>query len=77
MSLSLKDQIVIVSGAGRGLGAAVATAFTQEGAKVAIKGSFAGGTETCAKLYRRISRFSCAKFFLSLDCREKIERAYD
>ncbi|ASW08412.1 3-oxoacyl-ACP reductase [Rhizobium sp. 11515TR] len=36
MSLSLKDQIVIVSGAGRGLGAAIATAFAQEGAKVAV-----------------------------------------
>lgn len=36
MSLSLKNQIVIVSGAGRGLGAAIATAFAREGAKVAI-----------------------------------------
>ncbi len=36
MSLSLKDQIVIVSGAGRGLGAAIATAFAREGAKVAV-----------------------------------------
>lgn len=36
MSLSLKNQIVIVSGAGRGLGAAMATAFAREGAKVAI-----------------------------------------
>ncbi|MGY5777431.1 3-oxoacyl-ACP reductase [Rhizobium sp. LEGMi135b] len=36
MSPSLKDQIVIVSGAGRGLGAAIAKAFAREGAKVAI-----------------------------------------
>jgi len=36
MSPSLKDQIVIVSGAGRGLGAAIASAFAREGAKVAI-----------------------------------------
>ena len=36
MSLPLKDQIVIVSGAGRGLGATIATAFAREGAKVAI-----------------------------------------
>ncbi|MFS8049803.1 3-oxoacyl-ACP reductase [Rhizobium sp. BR 314] len=36
MSLPIKDQIVIVSGAGRGLGAAIATAFAREGARVAI-----------------------------------------
>ncbi len=36
MNLLLKDQIVIISGAGRGLGAAVAAAVAREGAKVAI-----------------------------------------
>lgn len=36
MSLPIKDQIVIVSGAGRGLGASIAAAFAREGAKVAI-----------------------------------------
>ena len=36
MSLPIKDQIVIVSGAGRGLGASIAAAFALEGAKVAI-----------------------------------------
>lgn len=36
MSLPIKDQIIIVSGAGRGLGAAIASAFAREGAKVAI-----------------------------------------
>lgn len=36
MSLPIKDQIVIVSGSGRGLGAAIAAAFAHEGAKVAI-----------------------------------------
>lgn len=36
MSLPLNQQIVLVTGAGRGLGAAVATAFAREGAKVAI-----------------------------------------
>lgn len=36
MSLPIKDQIVIVSGAGRGLGATIAKAFAREGAKVAI-----------------------------------------
>jgi 3-oxoacyl-[acyl-carrier protein] reductase len=36
MSLPLDEQVVIVSGAGRGFGAAIAAAFAREGAKVAI-----------------------------------------
>jgi 3-oxoacyl-[acyl-carrier protein] reductase len=36
MTLAISEQTVIVTGAARGLGAAIATAFAREGAKVAI-----------------------------------------
>ena len=34
--MNLKEQVVIVTGAGRGLGTDIAKAFAREGARVAI-----------------------------------------
>ena len=52
MSYTLSDQIVLVTGAGRGLGAAIATSFAREGAKVAInyRNSQQQAEELAAKL---------------------------
>jgi 3-oxoacyl-[acyl-carrier protein] reductase len=59
MSLPIKDQIVIVSGAGRGLGASIAAAFAREGAKVAInyRSSRAQAEALAAELGHRARAF--------------------
>ncbi|HAN31123.1 MAG TPA: 3-oxoacyl-ACP reductase [Myxococcales bacterium] len=59
MSLSLSDQVVIVTGAGRGLGASIAASFAREGAKVAInyRKSREGAEALAAKLGGRAMAF--------------------
>ena len=52
MTKSLNEQVVIVTGAGRGLGSSIAESFAKEGAKVAInyRNSKEGAERLAAKL---------------------------
>ena len=59
MTLPLTDQVVIVTGAGRGLGSSIAEAFAREGAKVAInyRNSREGAEALSARLGDRARAF--------------------
>ena len=59
MTLPINEQIVLVTGAGRGLGAAIAEAFAREGAKVAVnyRASRDGAEALAARLGERASIF--------------------
>ena len=53
MELGLKDKIVLVTGASKGIGKAIAEAFAAEGSKVAI---VARGAEELQRTAREISK---------------------
>lgn len=56
--LPLAEQVVLVSGAGRGLGAAIARAFAREGARVAV--NYRRSAEAAATLAAEIGPRACA-----------------
>ena len=58
MSLPLDQQVVIVTGAGRGLGAAIAEAFVREGARVAI--NYRDSRASAEALANRLGENACA-----------------
>ena len=49
MELNLKNRVVVVTGASRGIGKAIATEFAKEGAKLSICGRTPETLESAAK----------------------------
>src|SRR3712207_5145624 len=56
--MNIQDQIVLVTGAGRGLGAAVATAFVREGARVVV--NYRRSEEAAGELSRTLGERALA-----------------
>jgi NAD(P)-dependent dehydrogenase (short-subunit alcohol dehydrogenase family) len=76
--MTLKDKVALVTGAGSGIGRAIALTFAREGAHVVVSDiDTAGGEETVAILRAGGSEafFAWADVARSGDCRQLVERA--
>lgn len=68
MDTALKDRVVLVSGASKGIGAATARAFGREGAKVAV--TYRGGPERAAKVAAEVESAGGRALVVRLDLEE-------
>jgi 3-oxoacyl-[acyl-carrier protein] reductase len=66
--MKIADQVVLVTGAGRGLGAAIATAFVREGARVVV--NYRRSTEAAKALVERLGPRAVA---LQADVTDRIQ----
>ncbi|MFE1744361.1 SDR family oxidoreductase [Coleofasciculus sp. H7-2] len=73
--ISIKDKIVVITGASSGIGAACAKVFAQAGAKLIL---VARRQERLQELADELSKFSCQLHLLSLDVRDRasVESAF-
>lgn len=71
MSLPIREQRVIVTGAGRGLGTAIAAAFAREGAKIAI--NYRTSRKQAEALAEKLGPHACA-FRADIRDAEDVER---
>ena len=76
MDLHLRDKVVLISGATKGIGAATARAFAAEGARVAILGrDLIAGRRLTAELAGSI--FVAADLVSETDCQRAVQETFD